>query len=80
MTTTIKVPDELRNRLAQRAQERHVSQADVIAEALEALERREFWAAVDAGYERLRQDPEAWSDYVNERDEWVSARLVDAQE
>lgn len=57
-----------------------MSQADVIAEALEALERREFWAAVDAGYERLRQDPEAWSDYVNERDEWVSARLVDAQE
>lgn len=69
----------MRDRLASRAQEQRVSQADVIAEALEALEQREFWSAVDAGYERLRQDPEAWSDYVNERDEWVNARLVEDQ-
>ncbi len=57
-----------------------MSQADVIAEALEVLERREFWAAVDVGYERLRQDPEAWSDYVSERDEWVDTRLVGDRE
>lgn len=80
MATTIKVPDELRNRIASRAHERHVTQAEIIAEAMEALEKREFWSAVGAGYTRLQQDPDAWSEYVNERDEWVDARLVDDQQ
>ncbi|MDR7300965.1 ribbon-helix-helix domain-containing protein [Haloactinomyces albus] len=77
MTTTIKIPDELRDRIASRAHERHVTQAEIVAEALDALERREFWSAVGAGYQRLQQDADAWSDYVSERDEWVQAPLTD---
>lgn len=50
-----------------------------MAEALDALERREFWSAVEAGYQRLQQDSEAWEDYVQERDEWVQAPLTDDQ-
>lgn len=40
-------------------------------EVLEALVEHEFWASVDEGYARLRQDADAWSDYTAERDGWV---------
>jgi predicted transcriptional regulator len=80
MTTTIKVPEDLRDRIADRARSQHVSQAEVVAEALDALEQREFWSAVGAAYARLRDSPEDWAEYVHERDEWVGARLVDEQE
>lgn len=46
--TTIKVPAELRDRLAEHARRDHVTLATVIAHALDAAEEREFWDAVRA--------------------------------
>jgi len=77
MATTIKVSSDTRDRIASLAEQRHVSQATVVDEALEALEEREFWASVDEGYAQLRQDADAWSDYTAERDEWVVSGLTD---
>ena len=45
-TTTIKVPAELRDRLAEYAHREHVTLATVIARALDAAEEQEFWEAV----------------------------------
>lgn len=77
MNTTIKVPSATRDRIASVADQEHISQAAVVEEALDALEQRNFWNAVDAGYQRLQADDDEWSDYVAERDEWVVAGLTD---
>lgn len=45
-TTTLKVPVELRDRLAERARRRRTTLAGAIAQALEAAEEREFWEEV----------------------------------
>jgi hypothetical protein len=44
--TTIKVPVELRDRLAEHARRDHLPLAAVIARALDAAEEGEFWDAV----------------------------------
>lgn len=74
--TTVKVPLELRDRIAARARSRRQSQAAVIASALDALDRREFWAALKQGYTQLQADTEAWGDYTRERDAWLAAPLT----
>lgn len=33
-------------------------------------EYQQFWAAVDAGYEALRADPNSWAAEQSERDAW----------
>lgn len=47
-TTTIRVPIELRDRLAERAAAHNTSLAEAIAHALEAEERAAFWAEAQA--------------------------------
>lgn len=44
--TTIKVPRELRDRLAQRASRSRTTLAEAISAALDESEEREFWAQV----------------------------------
>ncbi len=44
--TTIKVPSELRDRLAARAKHDNVTMATVITQALDEAEEREFWDRV----------------------------------
>lgn len=39
----------------------------VVEEALDALERRRFFAAFNSRYRELRQDDEAWDDIEAER-------------
>lgn len=79
-TTTVKVPVPLRDRIAARARTRQVSQAEVVAEALDALDRGDFWESIAYGYTRLRRDSRAWKRYVSERDSWLSAALGDDDE
>ena len=47
-TTTIKVPVQLRDRLAARAKQASVPLAVVIEQALSSIEEQEFWAKVSA--------------------------------
>ncbi len=47
-TTTIKVPKELRDRLAAVARQDHLTLATVIARALDQAEERAFWSAVNS--------------------------------
>ena len=42
--------------------------SSVIEEAVDAYRREIFWRQYEDGIERLRQDPEAWADYVGERE------------
>lgn len=45
-TTTIKVPVELRDRLAQRAQREHTTLAGAIESSLDAADAEDFWSEV----------------------------------
>jgi predicted transcriptional regulator len=60
--TTIKVPTELRDRLAARAKREHVTLAAVIANALDEAEERQFWDAVRE--ENARLTPEEREEYL----------------
>ncbi len=46
--TTIKVPTELRDRLAELARSRRETMAEAVAHALDAAEEEEFWARARA--------------------------------
>ncbi|MGI8647119.1 MAG: hypothetical protein DLM55_12440 [Acidimicrobiales bacterium] len=79
-TTTVKLPTTLRNKLAARAKARHVSQAEVLAEALETLDRRDFWTSVSKEYAQLQSDRQAWRDYAAERNAWVDVPMAGEQQ
>ena len=84
-STTIKVPRELRDRLARRAQREHVPLAQVIERALDENEDREFWDRVHREHARLSTSErqvyvagstlgddldDAGDDALSERGEW----------
>lgn len=48
MSTTIKVPNELRDRLAEHARQEHTTLAEVIRHSLDAAEAATFWEDVRA--------------------------------
>lgn len=70
VSTTVRVSETTRDRLAALAKQRGKPMIDVVEEAVDALERRVFWDAVDAGYEVLRRDEDAWAQVLAERAEW----------
>ena len=57
--TTIKVPSELRDRLAARAKKEQITLATVIAKALDESDERQFWDAVREENARLTKEERA---------------------
>jgi hypothetical protein len=62
--TTIKVPAELRDRLAARAKKEHITLATVIAKVLDESDERQFWNAVRDENARLTDEERA--EYVHD--------------
>lgn len=67
-TTTIRIEREVHRRLVVLGQQTGRQLIDVVRDATEALERAQFAASVTTDLERLRQDPQAWADYVGDAD------------
>jgi len=67
MSTTIRVSVGTRDRIAALADESGKPMNAVVDDALDALERRRFFAAFNERYAELRDDPEAWADVEAER-------------
>ena len=44
-------------------------------DALEALRREHFYRAMAEAQDALRGQPEAWAEYMTERDAWLGADL-----
>lgn len=61
-TTTIRVPRDLRERIAEQARQRQMSQAQVIRAALDDADRAAFWAEV----RRSMTTAEARDDLIGE--------------
>lgn len=69
-TTTVRVRRPDSERLQNLAKNRQASVIDVVHEAIDALERREFLRGLGEDYARLRQDPDTWQRYRDELTEW----------
>ena len=67
MTTTIRVSEETRDRLAALAESTGRPMTRVLDEAVDALERRVFFDQLNRRFEELRQDPESWEEIEAER-------------
>lgn len=67
MSTTIRVSDETRDRLARLAEADSRTMTSILDDALDALERRRFFAAFNERFRQLRSDDEAWSAIESER-------------
>jgi hypothetical protein len=69
-TTTVRIrrPDSERLQLIAKAREASI--IDVVHDAIDALERREFLHGLNEDYRRLRGNPEQWERHVAERTEW----------
>jgi predicted transcriptional regulator len=67
VTTTIRVSEETRDRLAALAESTGRPMTRVLDEAVDALERRVFFDQLNRRFEELRQDPKSWEDIEAER-------------
>jgi hypothetical protein len=80
--TTIKVPVELRDRLAEVARRKNIPMAAAIAQALDTVEEQQFWDAVrrahanmpSAQRESYVSDPTLTDDLDDAADDALSAR------
>jgi len=67
MSTTIRVPNRTRDRLAALAAATGRPMTAVVDDALDALERRVFFDSLNARYGELRSDDEEWAAVERER-------------
>ena len=67
MSTTIRVSENTRDRLAALADSTGRPMTKVVDDALDALERRVFFDHLARRYHDLRRDPAAWSEIEAER-------------
>jgi len=71
-TTTVRVRRPDSERLQLLAKARQTAVIDVMHAAIDALERQDFLRGLNEDYQRLRDDPERWEQYLAERQEWDS--------
>ena len=69
MSTTIRVANRTRDRLAALATATGRPMTEVVEDALEALERRIFFESFNERYGELRTDPSVWADVEAEREQ-----------
>ena len=69
-TTTVRVRRPDSERLQSMAKSRKTTVVEVVHSAIDALERQEFLRGLSDDYRRLREDPQRWEAYQDERKEW----------
>lgn len=72
-TTTIRVPTETRDRLKALAARRGESASEVVVKLVGAADEEQMLAEIEAGFERLASDPEAFAAYRAESREIEAA-------
>lgn len=78
-TRTVRIKPETHRRLQQLARDSKRSLPDVLDEAISEYERKKFLEGVREDYARLRADPEAWREELEERALW-DVTLMDGLE
>jgi len=67
VSTTIRVTDEARQRIARLAEQDDRSMTAIVDDALDALERRRFFERFNERYAELAEDSDVWSEVLEER-------------
>ncbi|HYN33102.1 MAG TPA: hypothetical protein VES40_10800 [Ilumatobacteraceae bacterium] len=67
MSTTIRVNDDARRRIARLAELDDRPMTAIVDDALDALERRRFFEQFNHRYAELANDSEAWAEVLAER-------------
>ena len=78
-TTTVRVDDQTHATLRELSCDMRESMQAILAKAVEAYRRQQFLIAANADYARLRADPEAWAEELEERRLWDNT-LMDGLE
>ena len=68
MSTTIRISEQTRDRVAAIAARTARPMTAVLDDALDALERQTFFTEFNDGWRRLRADEQAWSEVEAERE------------
>ena len=66
MATMIRVSPQTHEQIQKLAEARNEPIGKIVSDAVELLDAEQFWAEVDAAYDRLRSDPDAWNEYMDE--------------
>jgi predicted transcriptional regulator len=69
-STTVRVSEHTYELLRELAEATGQPLQKVLERAVENYRREQFYAELDAAFERLRADPVAWEGYLAERAEW----------
>lgn len=69
-TTTVRVRRPDSDRLQALAKSRQTTVIEVVHTAIDALERLDFARGLNDDYRRLRNEPELWAEYQEERRAW----------
>lgn len=77
--TTVRISEEVHDRLHRLAAEKRATMSAVIDAALAEYERKLFWSKTAAEFKSLRNDPKAWKAELEEREAW-DATLADGRE
>lgn len=67
MSTTVRVSDGTRARVAELAASTGRQMQAIVDEAVDAYARTLFWESFEAGYTEVADDPERWAEVVAER-------------
>jgi predicted transcriptional regulator len=67
MSTTIRVSEQTRARIAALADRAGRPMTEIVDEAVDALERTSFFDAMNGRYAELRSDPATWREVEDER-------------
>jgi hypothetical protein len=78
-TTTVRIDETTHAILRELARDMNVSMREVLAQAVEAFRRTRFLDEANAAYARLRADPQAWAEELEERRLWDNT-LMDGLE
>ena len=76
---TVRISEEVHDRLQRLAAEKRATMSAVIESALGEYERKLFWSKAAAEFQSLRNDPKAWKAELDEREGW-DVTLTDGQE
>ena len=79
MAVTMRVTKETHSTVKRMASDRGIPMTELLKEIVEKARKAEIIRQINEGYARLREDPKAWAEELEERREW-DCTLLDGLE
>ena len=79
MAVTMRVSEETHSRLKEMARDQGIPMTELLDELVKKARKAEIIRQGNEDYARLRQDPKAWAEVLEERREW-DCTLLDGLE